>query len=73
MLDHTGTNTNFYHLLNHPVESGHKPLEVIDYKIIGTRYHQNTLKRKLSESLFIKELRPTLNDQGKSVSLKLFN
>ena len=71
MLDNTGIKTNFYHLLNHPVESGHKPLEL--YKIIGTRYHQNTMKIKLSESLFIKELRPTLNDQEKSVSLKLFN
>ena len=24
------------HLLKHSIESGHKPLEAVDYKIIGT-------------------------------------
>ena len=49
------------HLLKHSLESGHKPLEAIDYKIIGTGYRKNTIKRKLSEALFIKELKPTPN------------
>ena len=31
------------------------------------------MKRKLSEALFIKELKPTLNKQDKLVPLKLFN
>ena len=31
------------------------------------------MKRKLSEALLIKELKPTLNIQEKSVPLKLFN
>ena len=31
------------------------------------------MKRTLLEALFIKELKPTLNKQGKSVTLKLFN
>ena len=30
-------------------------------------------KRKLSEALYIKELRPSLNTQETSVALKLFN
>ena len=53
--------------------SGHKPLEAVDYKIIGTEYRNNTMKRKLSEVLFIKELKPTLNKQEMSLPLKLFN
>ena len=51
----------------------HKTLEAVDYKIIGTWYCKNTMKRKLSEALFIKELKPTLNKKEKSVPLKLFN
>ena len=73
IVDHTGRHTNS-HLLKHSIESGHKPLEeAVDYKIIGTRYRKNTMKRKLSEALFIKELKPTLNKQEKSLPLKLFN
>ena len=72
IVDHTGRDANS-HLLKHSIESGHKPLEAVDYEIIGTGYSKNTMKRKLSEALFIKELNPTLNKQEKSVPLKLFN
>ena len=61
------------HLMKHSIESGHKPLEAVNYKIIVTGYRNNTMKRKLSEALFIKELKPTLNKQEKSLPLKLFN
>ena len=50
-----------------------KPLEALDYKIVGTGYRNNTMKRKLSEALFMKELKPILNKQEKSLPLKLFN
>ena len=56
IVDHTGRDANS-HLLKHSIESGHKPLEVIDYKIIGTGYRKNTMKRKLSEALIITELK----------------
>ena len=72
IADHAGRDANS-HLLKHSIESGHKPLEAVDYKIIGTGYRKKTMKRKLSEALFIKELNPTLNKQEKSVPLKLFN
>ena len=71
IVDHTDRDANS-HLLKHSIESGHKPLEAIGYKIIATGYRKNTMKRKLSEALFIKELKPTLNKQEKSVPLKLF-
>ena len=71
-VDHKGRDTNS-HLLKHSIDSEHKPLEAVDYKIIGTGYRNNTMKRKLSEALFIKKLKPTLNKQEKSFPLKLFN
>ena len=43
IIDHTGKDTNS-RLLKHSIESGHKPLEVVDYKIIGTGYRKNTIK-----------------------------
>ena len=55
------------------MESGHKPLEITDYKITDAGYCKNTMKRKLFEALFIRELRPTLNKKEKHVPLKLFN
>ena len=33
----------------------------------------NYKKRKLSEALFIKEQKPTLNEQGQSIPLTLLN
>ena len=71
IVDHAGRDTNS-HLLKHGIYSGHKPLEAVDYKIIGTGYRNNTRKRKLSEALFFKELKPTLNKQEKYLPLKLF-
>ena len=72
IVDHTGRDIDS-HLLKHSIESGHKPLEAVDYKIIGTVYRKNTMKRKFSEALIIKELKPILNKQEKSLPLKLFN
>lgn len=72
MADHTGRDTNS-HLRKHSMESRRKPLEIMDYKVIGTGYRKIMKKRTLSEALLIKELRPTLFKQKKSVSLKLFN
>ena len=69
---HTGRDANS-HLLKHSIESGHKLLEAVYYEIIGMGYRKNTMKKRLSAALFIKELNPTLNKQEKSVPLKLFN
>ena len=70
-VDHTGRDTNSY-LLKHSTESGHTPLEAVDY-IFGIWYHKNTMKREFSEALFIKELKPTLNKQENSLPSTLFN
>ena len=43
-----------------------------DFEIIERGY-TNTVKRKLAEALYIKELNPVLNEQVKSAKLCLFN
>ena len=43
-----------------------------DFEILEKGY-PNTVKRKLAEALYIKELNPPLNEQVKSAKLCLFN
>ena len=53
------------HLVKHAIEKCYK------YPKIG--YKNNTLKRRFTESLFIKDVRPFLNTHEKLVQLKLCN
>ena len=57
---------------NHNIERSHKNVSTIDFKIIDKNFHNNKRKRKIAEALWIKDLRPTLNTQEKSIQLKLF-
>ena len=43
-----------------------------DFEILEKGY-PNTVKRKLAEALYIKELKPPLNEQVKSAKLFLFD
>ena len=43
-----------------------------NFKILETGFSK-TLDRKIAESIYIKELKPSLNEQIQSYSLKLFN
>ena len=43
-----------------------------DFKILDSGY-SNNLNRRLDEALYIKELKPALNEQKKSYKLCLFN
>ena len=40
---------------------------------LASGFWNNIVKRKISEELWIKDLRPNLNKQEKSIELKLFN
>ena len=64
VLDHNGRDAKS-HLVKHAIEKCHK------YPKIG--YKNNTLKRRVTGSLFIKDVKPFLNTHAKSVQLKLFN
>ena len=61
------------HLFQHAVVNKHRNASYDDFKIIGSGFRNKTLKRMVAEALLIKQLRPTLNVQEKSVELKLFN
>ena len=61
------------HILKHSFETGHRHVISSDFSIISNNFNGNKRKRKVSEWLLIKQLRPTLNIHDKSVPLKLFN
>ena len=60
------------HLLKHVREKGHIQVWDNDFKILGNNCQSN-IERKVSESLYIRQLKPTLNAHEKSVPLHLFN
>ena len=55
------------------IETGHRSPDINDSKIIGSKFRKNVFKRKIAEMLLIKQLKPTLNKQEKSIELNLFN
>ena len=55
------------------MEKNNKYLKIKDLNIIGKSYSNNTFKSKIAESFSIRDTRPTLNTDGKSVPLNLFN
>ena len=70
--DHNGRD-HTSQVWNHSIEKSHKNVNTIDFKSIDKNFHNNKRKRKIVEALWIKDLRPTLNTQEKSIQLKLFN
>ena len=49
------------YILKHSLETGHKHVASVDFSIIAKNFNGNKRKRKIAESLFIKQLGPTLN------------
>ena len=55
------------------IEKEHKLPSLEDFiMILGKNYKKNKFRRKISELLYIKGKRSSLNTQEKSVPLKLF-
>ena len=69
---HNGRDISSY-LLKHAIKSGHRHITGENFKIINNGLSNNTLKRRIAESLLIKEKKPTLNKQVQSLQLKLYN
>ena len=61
------------HLLKHSSEKEHVEVTQDDFKIVGTNFKNNRLKRKIIEALLLKQKRPSLSVQDQSVELKLLN
>ena len=52
---------------------GTSDVNTANFNITDMNFSNNKRKRKIAESLWIKDLRPTLNVQEKSIPLKLSN
>ena len=61
------------HLLKHALTRNHRHVDLGNMKIIDSSFHNNKLKRKIPEALYIKQYRPSLNSQEQPVEPKLFN
>ena len=55
------------------METNHKTVTLDDFKIIRKGYKRSKFRRKLAESLHIKEKHSSLNTHEASVPLNLFN
>ena len=72
-VDEHGGKDNKSHALKHTYESGHKGVSINDFKVLKKVFKNHKMKRKISEALLIKKIKPTLNKQENSVPLMLFN
>ena len=70
--DHNGKDKHT-HLFKHASNESHKHVHLDNIKVIDSGYHNNRFKRKISEALYIKQYKPTLNTQEHSIPIKLFN
>ena len=70
-LQHKKSDKNS-HLLKHSLKTKHKRVNLHDFKIIGKGY-KSDFKRRISESIHIKKLKPDLNVQKEAYKLSLFN
>ena len=61
------------HMLKHSLENNYKQLSFEDFRIFRNSYTNSKIKPKISEALFIKELRLSLNTQETSVPSLLYN
>ena len=60
------------HLVKHDRENQRTHVWKDDFKILNGNYKSN-IKRKITEALHIRTLKPTLNVKEKSIRLELYN
>ena len=69
--EHAGKDRNS-HVYKHSLMNRHTTVTIDDFTILDHGYKSN-YNRKIAESLYIKNEKPSLNAQVMSVPLKLFN
>ena len=70
VIEHAGKDKNS-HIAKHCIEKRHQSISLDDAKIINKNF-KNYYKRKVSEALYIKQKKPSLNVQDNSIPLQLF-
>ena len=71
IIDHNKRDRNS-HILKHSREEGHNHVWDKDFKVLDNNF-RSAFKRKISEALFIKQLKPSLNVKEQSIRLHLYN
>ena len=61
------------HMVKHNIETSHTDDNTANFKIIDMNFINNRREQKIAESLWIENLRPTLNVQENSVPRMLLN
>ena len=72
IIDYNGTDQKS-HIFKQSSEKCCQHFITNSFKIIGNGFKNNSFKRKVSEAQLIKQIKPSLNFQEKSIELKLFN
>ena len=72
-MDHNKCD-KYSHMLKHSREKGHTHVYVWDkdIKVLGNNY-RSPFKRKVSEAIFIKQLKPSFNVKEQSIWLLVYN
>ena len=68
VMDHAARDTKS-HIVRHCLNSNHGTVNIENLRILNKEYNNNTYKRSISEALFVKQYRPSLNVQDNSVPL----
>ena len=71
IIDRNKLDKNSY-ILKHSHEEGHSHVWDKNLKVLGSIYC-SAFKRKISEVLFIKQLKPSFNVKEKSIQLHIYN
>ena len=72
IIDYNGTDQKS-HIFKQSSEKCCQHFITNSFTIIGNGFKNNSFKRKVSEAQLIKQIKPSLNVQEKSIELKLFN
>ena len=72
IIDHNGRDQKS-HIFKHNSEKCRQHFHTNSFKAIGNGFKNNSFKRKVSEGLLIKQIKPSLNVQENSIELKLLN
>ena len=70
--DHSSRDTSS-HIFKHCIVADHQFVSCDDLRIVVRNYGNNKRKQKVAEAILIKNLKPYLDVQEKSVALMLFN
>ena len=61
------------HIVRASLNSYRETVNIEYFKILNMEYNDNANRRRIPEALFVKQYLPSLNIQGNSVLLDLFN